>query len=45
MCRDYTYCTRECEEMECIHNKKRLEKMDVVTAISWSNYPECEKGE
>ena len=43
--RDYTYCTRECEEMECIHNKKHLDDMDVVTAISWYNYPECEKGE
>ena len=43
--RDYTYCTRECEHMDCIHNKKHLDEMDVVTAISWYNYPECEKGE
>lgn len=42
--RDYTYCTRECEEMKCKHNKKHLDDMDVVTAISWYNYPECEKG-
>ena len=42
--RDYTYCTRECEEMDCKHNKKHLDNMDVVTAISWYNYPECEKG-
>ncbi len=42
--RDYTYCTRECEEMGCKHNKKHLAKLGAVSAISWYNYPECEKG-
>jgi len=49
MCLDYTYCTRECEEMNCKHNKKHLEKIEVngckaVSAVSWSNFIECEKG-
>ena len=42
--RDYTYCTRECEHMDCIHNKKHLDEIGGI-AISWSDYPECEKGE
>lgn len=42
---DYTYCVKECEDMECCHNKKHLEKMGVVSAVSWSDFIECEKGE
>lgn len=42
--RDYTYCIKECEVMECVHNKKHLAKLGAVSAISWYNYPECEKG-
>ena len=50
MCLDYTYCVRKCEDMDCKHNKKHLETLEVngkkvVTAISWSNFSECEKGE
>lgn len=49
MCLDYTYCLKECENMECKHNKKHLEGLEigdkkVITAISWSNFSECEKG-
>ena len=29
MCRDYTYCTRECEHMDCIHNVRKGE-MNVI---------------
>ena len=49
MCLDYTFCTKECEDMKCKHNKKHLKELNVngykvITAISWSNFNECEKG-
>ena len=49
MCLDYAYCLKECENMECKHNKKHLEGLEigekkVITAISWRNFSECEKG-
>ena len=50
MCLDYTFCVRECEDMMCKHNKKHLEELEiggkkVVTAISWSDFTFCTKGE
>lgn len=49
MCRDYTYCTKECEDLNCKHNKQHLNNLyidgkKVYTAISWSDFTECEKG-
>lgn len=50
MCLDYTFCVRECDNMLCKHNKKHLEELEiggkkVVTAISWSDFRDCERGE
>ena len=47
---DYTYCVKECSDMECKHNKKHLDnlyinEMKVVGAVSWGNFVECTKGE
>lgn len=47
---DYTFCVKECEHMECKHNKKHLVDLEiegkkVVTAVSWSDFTCCEKGE
>ena len=43
---DYTYCTRECEDMSCKHNKRHLkiEGKKVVAAIGWRMFLKCEKG-
>ena len=49
--RDITYCTRECEHMECKRNKKHVKNIvseegyPVIAPISWYHFPECEKGE
>ena len=49
MHKDYTYCTRECEDMSCKHNKRHLQTLEiegkkVVTAIGWGQFIKCEKG-
>ena len=47
---DYTFCVRDCEHMDCKHNKKHLEGLvingkKVVGAVSWCEFIGCEKGE
>ena len=47
--RDITYCAKECDDMECNRNKKHIDKIvsedgyKAVTAISWSEWIECDK--
>ena len=48
---DFVYCEKECNHLQCKHNKKHLNNLvidgkKVVTAINWSSlrFDKCNKG-
>lgn len=43
---DYTYCIKDCQNKDCIHNKKHLEGVKVNPyKINWSDFKDCKEGD
>lgn len=47
---EYSYCIRECDHLDCKHNKKNLKHIEVngykpIAAIGQKDFRTCNKGE